>query len=460
LAVCQATQDNRGKNTAGVDGVKKKLTSKQRLELAERLKLTGKSKPTRRVWIPKPEKDEKRPLGISVMYDRALQGVVKATLEPEWEARFEPSSYGFRPGRSAQDAVRHIKDVIVNTPKYVLAADLAKCFDRINHVALLQKIGHIGTIRQQIRAWLKSGIIKKKEFSATSEGTSQGGVISPLLANIALHGLEEEIKQMAETQPNECFEKSVGGNKAKKRMSITLIRYADVFLVLHSSKSVVLRCREIISDWLHGIGLELKPETNRLTHTLHSSESEDGKAGFDFLAYHIQQYPASKYKVGKNPGNGVQKTFKTLITPSKKNQQNHLDSIKTKLSSLKQAPQEKVISELNPIIRGWSSYFTFSDAQTVGIFTKMNYLLYKRLRRWGKRQCHGSVKDAHKKFWHKKRNRNWVFGVKDGKSKLVMNLVSYGINGAKSTGYVKVKGDNSPYDGDELYWSARLNTLK
>jgi len=116
LAVRRVTQDNRGKNTAGVDGVKK-LTPDLRLELAKNLKLTCKSKPTRRVWIPKPGRDEKRPLGIPAMYDRFLQGVVKATLEPEWEARFEPSSYGFRPGRSAQDAVRHIKDSIQHKPK-------------------------------------------------------------------------------------------------------------------------------------------------------------------------------------------------------------------------------------------------------------------------------------------------------------------------------------------------------
>jgi len=125
LAVRRVTQDNRGKNTAGVDGVKK-LAPDLRLELAKNLKLTCKSKPTRRVWIPKPGRDEKRPLGIPVMYDRALQGVVKATLEPEWEARFEPSSYGFRPGRNVQDAVKHIKTSLIHTPKYVLDADIAK----------------------------------------------------------------------------------------------------------------------------------------------------------------------------------------------------------------------------------------------------------------------------------------------------------------------------------------------
>ena len=132
LAVRRVTQDNRGKKTAGVDGIKN-LSPEARMKLAEQLTLTGKSKPTRRVWIPKPGKDEKRPLGIPTMYDRALQGVVKAALQPEWEAYFEPNSYGFRPGRSCHDAVYKIKLAIQSKAKYVLDADIAKCFDRISH---------------------------------------------------------------------------------------------------------------------------------------------------------------------------------------------------------------------------------------------------------------------------------------------------------------------------------------
>ena len=123
LAVRRVTQENQGKKTAGVDGVKS-LSPKERLSLARELKLTGKSKPTRRVWIPKPGREEKRPLGIPIMYDRALQAVVKAALEPEWEARFEPNSYGFRPGRSAHDAVKQIKLCIQHKAKYVLDADI------------------------------------------------------------------------------------------------------------------------------------------------------------------------------------------------------------------------------------------------------------------------------------------------------------------------------------------------
>jgi RNA-directed DNA polymerase len=154
LAVRRVTQDNTGKNTAGVDGVKS-LSPKARFKLVGQLRLTGKSKPTRRVWIPKPGKTEKRPLGIPTMYDRALQGVVKAAIEPEWESKFEPNSYGFRPERSCHDAIKQIKNCLVSKAKYVLDADIAQCFDRINHQELLTRLGIQGKVRRQIAVWLK-----------------------------------------------------------------------------------------------------------------------------------------------------------------------------------------------------------------------------------------------------------------------------------------------------------------
>ena len=182
LAVRRVTQDNQGKKTAGVDGVKS-LTPKQRLELTGNLNLGSKVSPTRRVWIPKPGTEEKRPLGIPTMKDRALQALVKLVLEPEWEARFEPNSYGFRAGRSCHDAIGAIFNAINGKPKYVLDADIAKCFDRINQEKLLIKLNTSPTIRRQIRAWLKAGVMDGKQLFPTSEGTPQGGVISPLRAN-------------------------------------------------------------------------------------------------------------------------------------------------------------------------------------------------------------------------------------------------------------------------------------
>ena len=222
LAVRRVTQDNRGKKTAGVDGIKS-LTPVQRLAMVQILKLTHRAKPTRRVWIPKPGTKEKRPLGIPTMTDRALQALVKLALEPEWEAKFEPNSYGFRPGRSCHDAIGAIYLAVHQKAKYVLDADIAKCFDQINHDTLLEKLNTFPTISRQVRAWLKAGVIdwkayanRQKAYSPTNEGTPQGGVISPLLANIALHGMENRIAQ--------AFPGRTGRNYFCQP---NLIRYAD-----------------------------------------------------------------------------------------------------------------------------------------------------------------------------------------------------------------------------------------
>lgn len=178
MAVRRVTQDNQGKKTAGIDGLKI-LTPKARLILVNSLQLGHKAAPTRRVWIPKPGTEEKRPLGIPTIHDRALQALVKLALEPEWEAKFEPNSYGFRPGRSVHDAMVAIFNEIKAKTKYVLDADISKCFDRINHEALLRKLNTPPTIRRQIRAWLKAGVMDGKELFPTSEGTPQGGIITP-----------------------------------------------------------------------------------------------------------------------------------------------------------------------------------------------------------------------------------------------------------------------------------------
>jgi len=225
LSVRRVSQDNQGKKTAGVDGLKS-LTPKQRLTLICELNMGYKVSPTRRVWIPKPGTEEKRPLGIPTMKDRALQSLVNLALEPEWEAKFESNSYGFRPGRSCHDAIEAIYIAINQKAKYVLDADIAKCFDRIDHEALLNKLNTFPTIRRQIRAWLKAGVMDNKQYFDTSEGTPQGGVISPLLANIALHGLEERIKQafpkMTHTMRETWYHK-----KGTDFKSPQIIRYAD-----------------------------------------------------------------------------------------------------------------------------------------------------------------------------------------------------------------------------------------
>lgn len=181
LAVKRITQDNKGKKTAGVDGIKS-LTPKQREKLAENLLFKNTASPTRRVWIPKPGKDEKRPLGIPTIEDRAIQALAKMAMEPEWEARFEKNSYGFRPGRSTNDAIGAIYNSIRYKSKFVLDADISKCFDRIDHKKLLEKVNTFPSLRRQIKGKIKAGVLDNCEFLKTNEGTQQGGTLSPLLA--------------------------------------------------------------------------------------------------------------------------------------------------------------------------------------------------------------------------------------------------------------------------------------
>lgn len=439
LSVRRVTQDNAGKKTAGVDGVKS-LSPEARFKLVIKLKLGKKVKPTRRVWIPKPGTDEKRPLGIPTMYDRALQALIKMALEPEWEARFEPNSYGFRPGRSCHDAIEAIFDSIKQKPKYVLDADISKCFDRINHKVLLEKLNTFPTIRRQVRAWLQAGVMDGKQLFPTSEGTPQGGVISPLLANIALHGMEERIKQYTETMT---------GNKRNNRRSLNLIRYADDFVILHEDITVVQRCKEIISEWLKDIGLELKPSKTRLAHTLDKYGEE--KPWINFLGFNIRQFKKGKYQTG-NSTNGEPLGFKTIITPSKEKQKIHYDRIASIIDDHKAAPQVALIGNLNPVIRGWSNYY--STVVSKDTYSVQDHLMYQKLKAWAERRHPKKSKGwVAKKYWQTIGGDNWAFATRQ-EGKNPTRLLSH--IGTPIIRHVKVKGEASPYDGNLIYWSSRM----
>ncbi len=437
LAVRRVTQDNQGKKTAGIDGVKS-LNPKQRWELANNLRLTGKGRPTRRVWIPKPGKDEKRPLGIPTMYDRALQALVKSALEPEWEAKFEPNSYGFRPGRSCQDAIDAIFSAIRYKDKYVLDADISKCFDKINHQALLNKMETFPTMRRQIKAWLKSGVLDRGKWNETTEGTPQGGVISPLLANIALHGMENEIKELAKRL------------KVRKE-SISLIRYADDFVIIHEDLKVVEYCKTVIQEWLKTVGLELKNAKTRITHTLKPHDGE--KPGINFLGFNIRQYPVGKYQSGKNSKGNIL-GFKTIIKPAKEKVASHYQRITEIVQSHKAAPQAALISKLNPIIRGWSNYY--SRVVSKEIYSKLDSLIYGLLRRWARRRHPNKAgKWVAKKYWHTVGKNNWTFATKTNgqvECQLHRHVDTPIIR------HVKVKGEASPYDGNLTYWASRMGS--
>jgi RNA-directed DNA polymerase len=441
LATRKVTQDNRGKKTAGVDGVKS-LSPEARLKLAGQLQLTDKSRRTRRVWIPK-SNSEKRPLGIPTMRDRATQALAKLALEPEWEAVFEENSYGFRPGRSCHDAIVAIYIHINQKPRYVLDADIAKCFDKINHQALLKKINSFPRMQKQIEVWLKSGVMDGNQLFTTEEGTPQGGVISPLLANIALHGLEKLVKEYVKS----IDMKDVNGYKIRPRDKVkatALIRYADDFVCMHEEKEVVEGCQRIISEWLAQMGLELKPSKTRICHTL---EVVEDQIGFNFLGFNIRQYPTGKYRSARN-SNGNPLGFNTLITPSKEKRATHQKELGAAIDRHLNGKQSELILELNPIIRGWSNYYSHVVSQET--FSQMDYLIWQKLKRWAIRRCQKSNRrEIFSRYWKTIGTDNWRFCTAEG-----LKLAKHGET--EITRFVKVQGNRSVYDGDFTYWGTRL----
>ncbi len=427
-ATRKVTQDNQGKRTAGVDGIKS-LSPEARLKLANNLRITGKSKPTRRIWIPKPGTEEKRPLGIPTIYDRALQALVKLALEPEWEALFEPNSYGFRPGRSCHDAIGAIFKLTCKGEKWILDADISKCFDKINQEKLLKKIGTYPTLSKQLRSWLRAGVLDNGEFTTTSKGTPQGGVISPLLANIALHGMENRINQ-------------IGIKKGTNFVKAQLIRYADDFVILHEDLNIVQRCKSVIEEWLTDIGLELNQNKTRILHSLHKSEQEPG---FDFLGFHIQQHKVGKYRAANTGGrNNRNLGFTLLITPSKKKLKEHLKDIAKVIDTHKNSPQEALIRDLNPIIRGWANYY--SKVCSKKTFSKADSSVYQKLRAWAKRRSKRRTINKNK-YWR----NGWNFQTEDG-----LKLRNHSDTKVESGGHIKVQNVRSPYDGDWVYWGVRM----
>jgi len=451
LAVRRVTQDNSGKKTAGIDGVKD-LTPDQRLFMVGILSVPTKARSLRRVWIPKPGKPELRPLGIPCMLDRCLQALFKLGLEPEWEAKFEENSYGFRPGRSAKDALAAIENYVQKKAKYVIDADIAKCFDLIDHKALLDKIGMKGSFRAQLKYWLEAGVLDGATFSETTTGTPQGGVISPLLANIALHGLEKTIKDFVSNIPM-TWSSGESIRKSRRSETVGIVRYADDFVILHHDKQVILAILDKVKEFLASVGLSLSTSKTRLTHTLMLNPSDiepgfDGKVGFDFLGYTVRQFVTNHRSAKDTTGKKLH--FCTFLFPSQKSVNKH----QAKLHDLilkkgKRLSQAALIALINPVIRGWSNYFGSFDSQTRGVLTKMDYLTYLKVRKWGQRVTGTTGKAL--QFFHRVGNDKWTFRVPNGP--VLLKHYKY------SSKHVKVLGAESPFSPNQAYWKKRQSDI-
>ena len=430
LSIRQITQVNTGKRTAGID-MEVINTPQQRVKLfLEMANGTHKVKPTKRIYIPK-SNGKKRPLGIPTVRDRVMQTVVKNLLEPEWEAVFEENSYGFRPGRSCADAIEQAFTRIAATGKsekgdsWVLDADISGFFDNISHSNIENSIGKVPG-RELIKMWLKSGFMDKGTFNETIQGTPQGGAISPLLANIGLHGLETVVKAIPYRHPP--TKNHPLGQKSKYGMGI--IRYADDFIVTAHSQEYILEAKKVIEKWLLDRNLELSEEKTRIVHT------EDG---FDFLSFKLRTFKG-----------------KALFMPSKSKVLNFCQKIGEIVKSLNGAKQEAVISTLNPILRGFANYYRGGVSKET--FSYIDYRVWQYLWRWAKRRHPYKSKNWIKaKYFHHVRTRSWVFAVnsKDRRNNpKLMQLFS--VASTKIVRHIKVKGSASP-DNPELreYWENR-----
>lgn len=424
LAVRKVTE-NQGKRTSGIDCVLWDTPTKK-WNAVGCLNTNGyRARPLRRVYIPKANGKE-RPLGIPTMKDRAMQALHLLALEPAVECASDPNSYGFRKGRSTHDARSQLFGSLSQkaSAQWVLDADISGFFDNINHDWLLN---HVHMDKVTLRKWLKSGVVDAGQLRRTDDGTPQGGIISPTLANITLNGLEMELTN---------FLKKTLGTKLTKKAKVNVIRYADDFVVTGDSKELL---ETIVQPWivefLRERGLTLSTEKTRIVHI---------DQGFDFLGWNFRKYGGT-----------------LLIKPNRKNVKAFYGKVKEIIAGALSVPTETLIQRLNPVLKGWAQYHKGTVAKQT--FSKVDHLIYWRLMRWGlRRHPRKTVGWVYGHYWKQCGSRKLFAGLQDDPfgSDERIPLPLYSLADMKIVRHVKVKGDYNPFHPNWVAYGEKLRVQR
>ena len=422
LAVRRVTENN-GKRTPGVDQETWDTPEKKKQAVHELKRRGYQPQPLRRVYIPKSDGRTLRPLGIPTMKDRAMQALYLLALDPIAETTADRNSYGFRQQRSCADAVEQaFKALRAASTQWILEGDIRSCFDKISHDWIL---AHVPLDRAMLQKWLKAGYIDKHLFHETTEGTPQGGIISPALANCVLDGLERVLKMR---YPTETRRRSFGG----KRPSVHFIRYADDFIITSKSKEALEgEIKLLVEQFLQKRGLELSPAKTVITHV---------EKGFDFLGQNVRRYP-----------NG-----KLLIMPSKKNVKTFMDGIRGIIKAALGTPAADLIKELNPKIRGWANYHRHVVSKRT--FSRVDHEIFSCLWRWARRRHRNKTWSwLKKKYFERHEGRNWCFfGRMSDDQEKPHRIRLFLASDIPIKRHVKVRSDANPYDpAYESYFAKR-----
>jgi RNA-directed DNA polymerase len=409
LAVHRVTT-NRGARTPGVDNVIWR-TDRQKLQAVNNLKRHGyRPRPLRRHYIPKPN-GKLRPLSIPTLHDRAMQALYALALAPIAETLADRNSYGFREGRRCADALGQCYTVLCQkaSAPWVLEGDIRACFDEISHDWLLQ---HVPMDKQLLKAWLKAGYWEKEQLFPTTAGTPQGGLISPLLANFALDGMEEAVK---------------AGTKRSDK--VHFIRYADDFIVTGANRELLeQKVKPALTAFLKERGLQLSEQKTVITHI---------QEGFNFLGHTVRKFGA-----------------KLLTTPSKSKVEAVRRKIGTLIHSAAGLTQEALLRQLNPLLRGWANYYRNGASKRT--FAKLDYYVWHRLWRWIARRHPNKPKAWRGRKYFTAAGDSGVFSVwietKEGAHRV---LSLYRLVSTQLERHIKVQGTANPYDPNYTEYFAK-----